>query len=205
MSVDTQTVRRIAHLARVAVADDEVERLLTAVGELVAEWSPGTGADRVVASALIEAVKAACCETTQLSSCHGSSDACMVSTMLPPCARSRLTPADGRLRRWPAAVCFRLGRAAGRGADDGGRGGERSAGEGIRPQVLVVPAAPSRAAACGCRRRPRRCVALFADRSLRSRGPATSRSNAERTGLERTTFASSLFRSHWPAADARAD
>ena len=41
MSVDAETVRRIAHLARIAVADDEVERLkgelnaiLTFVGQL---------------------------------------------------------------------------------------------------------------------------------------------------------------------------
>ena len=35
MSVDTATVRRIAHLARIAVADDEVEHLR---GELTRSW-----------------------------------------------------------------------------------------------------------------------------------------------------------------------
>jgi aspartyl-tRNA(Asn)/glutamyl-tRNA(Gln) amidotransferase subunit C len=36
MSVDTQTVRRIAHLARVAVADDEVEHLRGEINAILA-------------------------------------------------------------------------------------------------------------------------------------------------------------------------
>ena len=36
MSVDAQTVRRIAHLARIAVADDEVERLQGEINAVLA-------------------------------------------------------------------------------------------------------------------------------------------------------------------------
>jgi aspartyl-tRNA(Asn)/glutamyl-tRNA(Gln) amidotransferase subunit C len=36
MSVDTQTVRRIAHLARIAVADDEVEHLRGEINAILA-------------------------------------------------------------------------------------------------------------------------------------------------------------------------
>jgi aspartyl-tRNA(Asn)/glutamyl-tRNA(Gln) amidotransferase subunit C len=36
MSVDAQTVRRIAHLARVAVADDEIEHLRSEINEILA-------------------------------------------------------------------------------------------------------------------------------------------------------------------------
>lgn len=94
----------------------DLERMLAAAGferiritvqersrELVGEWSPGTGADSVVASATIEAVKPAaptdaCCESTLLDEC------CRVEEK-PSCCGSSPQPvacgchADGRTER----------------------------------------------------------------------------------------------------------